>query len=218
MNKIKFFAISLSFVFMGILVSCERYPLEHLTGVNESLDAWPETFTIYDDLVKSKGLQDPVVWDDSETLEPFNMKCTDGAMGYYCIQMGWRDNQNSSHYAGFGLATRENYQLETIDMTTSGYNYLEFWAKGQLGTDCILRVNIPVSGIPNPSQTDLCDVTSDDLSPTVWRKFRVEITNTTRDNGWNALKYYVGIALARKGTAVSTGGVVYIENIRFTKS
>ncbi|MDD5021282.1 MAG: hypothetical protein PHR82_03975 [Endomicrobiaceae bacterium] len=219
MNKIKFFTISLCFVCLGVLASCERYPLESLTGVNDRLDSWPETFTIYDDLVKSKGLQDPIVWANSESIEPFNMKCTNEALGYYCIQMGWRDNQNTlAAYAGFGLATRENYKTENIDMTTSGYNYLEFWAKGQLGTDCILRVNIPVPGITNPAETDLCDVTSDDLSPTTWRKFRVEITNKTRDNGWNVLVYYVGVALARKSTAQSTGGVVYIDNIRFTKS
>jgi hypothetical protein len=218
MNKIKFFIISISFICLGVLSSCERYPLESLTGVGDRLDSWPETFTIYDDLVKSKGLQDPIVWSDSENIEPFNMKYTDGALGYYCIQMGWRDSQNTSNYAGFGLSTRENYNVETIDMTTSGYNYLEFWAKGQLGSDCILRVNIPVPGIPNPSQTDLCDITSDDISPTTWKKFRDEITSKTRDNGWNALVYYVGIALARKGSAPSTGGVVYIDNIRFTRT
>lgn len=218
MNKIKISTLIIGLICSVFLISCERYPIEHLTGTNDRLDSWPETFTIYDDLVKSKGLQDPIVWSDSESLEPFNMKSTDNPLGYYCIQVGWRDSQEASKYAGFGLATRENYTLETIDMTTSGYNYLEFWAKGQLSSDCILRVNIPVPGISNPALTDLCDITSADISPDVWRKFRIAITTKTRDNGWNALVYYVGIALTRKGTAKSAGGVVYIDNIRFTKS
>ena len=214
MNKIV--KLTLFFIIAIVLVSCERFPLSDVVGLHPRVKKWPAVFYVYDDEIKTKGAFAPVIWDYSRFLQNpgdrdvLDFKCTEGAMGSYCIKMSWNDNEPYA-FAGWGLAVTE-YEGGHTDMSDSGYNCLEFYAKGYLTEGCVFEIAVPSQGSVNDSKV----ITKADLS-SGWTKFEIPLTAKTT-NYWNAMYYYLSVNMYREDTGKQTGGgTIYIDNIRYCR-
>ena len=214
MNKI--LKLALLFIVAFVCVSCERYPLTDVVGLHPRVKKWPSVFYIYNDEIKTKGSFEPKIWAGSRFLQVpddkdiLNFKCNEGALGAYCIKMSWNDN-NPYQFAGWGLAVTE-YEGGHTDMSDSGYNCLEFYAKGYLTEGCVFEISVPSSGGSNDKKV----ITKSDLS-SGWTKFEIPLTGKTT-NYWNSMEYYISVNMYRENDSVQTGGgTVYIDNIRYCK-
>ena len=214
MNKIASKLLSIFFICFVFFTSCEKYPIDALLGLSDTIGAWPDIWYVYDDQFNTKGNPEPYVWKDDVYCDSWNNAvlvpdCTDAPQsGTKCIKFTWTGNSNNSEktYFGFGMQSRSE-SGGAIDLTNSGYKYLKFYVRGNLNKNCIFKVEIPKSYACTLSSSE---ITSD------WQEFYIDLQDNSGRGKLNDLEYVIAFALKAEG-GVTNGGTVYIDNIRFTK-
>ena len=217
MNKIASKLLSIFFICFIFFTSCEKYPIDALLGLHESIGAWPDVWYVYDDEFNTKGNPEPYVWKD-DTCDSWNnakltADCTDNPQsGTKCIKFKWGGNSNNNpnnsgkKYFGFGMQSR-NEMGGTIDLTNSGYKYVKFYVRGTLCENCYFNIEIP--------NTMYGTVLSSSEITSNWEEHYFPLEEAYYYDLKN-LKYVIALSLKTDG-GVTNGGEVYRDNIRFVK-
>lgn len=215
MNKIASKLLSIFFICFVFFTSCEKYPIDALLGLSDTIGAWPDIWYVYDDQFNTKGNPEPYVWKDDLYCDSWNNAvlvpdCTDAPQsGTKCIKFTWTGNSNNSEktYFGFGMQSRSE-SGGAIDLTNSGYKYLKFYVRGNLNKNCIFKVEIPKSYFA-------CTLSSSEITSD-WQEFYIDLQDNSGRGKLNDLEYVIALSLKAEG-GVTNAGTVYIDNIRFTK-
>ncbi|MDR1474734.1 MAG: hypothetical protein LBS38_03505 [Endomicrobium sp.] len=227
MKKISLFII-LVIVFIA---GCEKYPVKDLLfpEVNDA-KTWNNEWILYGGVDGIFG--EDVRTNDWDPVKPltdyWERKRDDWDMNYTkehhtgrtCIMMKWDGSVSNAYdpafpdpvnYIGFYLQSKlESRQpnIVGIDISDGRYRYLEFWVKGYL-----------MSGVTFKVTSDACNGEAGaqryyDLTDS-WQRKQIPITTP---KGADSSKGVVNIiSFVLEAVAVTNGGKVYIDDVRFTQ-
>lgn len=213
--------LTLLFCFVCLFVmSCERYPITDLNNIPGAVSSWPYPWYIYDDELNTKGLFEPVMFDDDSHTgdyhpDQLSFDCKDGVYrGRNCIVFEWHP-KNGKTWCGFGLATTEEPFNDKVskDMSTSGYTKLEFYIKGNITSGAVVTVSIPRNNYEGTAMSPTDSFATTTVSNN-WEKKTIYLTNAKTKVNWNTQKYYISISISGEN---SNGAKIYLDDIRFVK-
>lgn len=215
MNKNFIKLLSFCLICIICFTSCERYPVSALLGIPKKIDSWPDPWYLYDDEINTKGSLAPYRWEDSPYCADWNkvlldFSCTDHPKnGRKCMKLTWVGNVNDpgKSYFGFGLRATE-YIGGIVNLSTSGYESLKFWIKGNLYNNCSFEISIPKGENATWVKKGL---SATEVTP-YWTEYTIQLPNI---EDMTEIEFDIAIALLADGT--TNGGTIYLDDIRFTR-
>jgi hypothetical protein len=217
MKKLILFFIAVFIFFTG----CDKNPVGALVYSNTGLsEGWPSEWVLYDDILKTRGSPSPDTYTDYWNTRKSELSFEyrgERHSGSQSMRIKWdgsasrRYNPDGSlepdaHPWFVGIGIKSADPLGGIFVPANTYTKLKFWVKGSLNYGVILKVEIPDAGAIYESSPG--ETFSD------WREIECSIPHL------NGIKYLISISLSLadgSGNALSNGGEIFIDDIRYVK-